>query len=99
MNTPKRTLTNSTALRVVKNEKLLCENCLKSGPLNIHEKNIGDDEQAVYCYLHDEPKIKAKAHYCTDGLWLINGKAVDFKEGFQMVYDKAGVKHPKEIEI
>lgn len=110
MDKPAKTLENKTALRVIKNERLLCENCLKSGPLEIPRRSLPVDEYgdvisdkdtdvAIYCYLDSEPQIKAKTHYCTQGLWMINGKVVDFKEGFQMIYDKKGGGHPKEIQI
>ena len=99
MEIPKPVVKSSTALRIVKNEKLLCVNCLKSGPLAPAQVGMGDEDQAINCYLNDEPKIKAKVHYCTQGLWMINGKVVDFKEGFQMIYDKEGGENPKEIKI
>ena len=89
---PKRTLTSHTALRTVKNEKLLCVACLKSSE--------GPDDRVVYCHLSNEPQIRAKEHYCAQGIWLINGAVVDFKEGFQMVYDKdRSVAESKEILV
>lgn len=92
-----RTVKNSMALRVVKNEKLLCSNCLKSGPADVGE------DQAVYCYLNDEAKVKHRDHYCAEGLWLVDGNVMEFKEAFQKIYDRVkdttGKENPKEIKL
>lgn len=91
---------SNTALRIVKNEKLLCLNCLKSGPLDPAQTGMGDDDVAINCYLTEEPKIKARDNYCAQGLWIVNGKVMDFKEAFQLIYDQHGSGgHPKEINL
>ena len=73
----KATLTGGAALRIIKNERLLCVNCLSSGD--------GPNEESVYCYLNPDPKIKQKDQFCDKGNWLINGKVFGFKEGFQFL--------------
>jgi hypothetical protein len=86
------TLTSGAALRIVKNERLLCVNCLSSGE--------GSNEESVYCFLSNEPKLKSKNQFCEEGTWLINGKVVGFKEGFQMLYDNdKSIAGDKEIKV
>jgi hypothetical protein len=87
----KATLTAGAALRIVKNERLLCVNCLSSGE--------GPNEKSVYCFLSNGSKLKNKEQFCDEGTWLINGKVVGFKEGFQMLYDSdKSVAGNKEIK-
>lgn len=87
-----RQVTNGTALRVVKNEKVICTNCLSSG--------AGPSPETVYCFLnHTEAVVKGKDMFCPHGTWLVNGKVMDFKEAFQAVYDKDKTGEEKEINV
>lgn len=94
-----KSLKNKTALRIIKNEELLCKNCLKSGPCYHVQEGVDDEDKLVNCCLGNKSKYMAGNNFCAQGLWVINGKAVDFKEGFQMIYDAESGRHPKEIEV
>jgi hypothetical protein len=78
------------ALRIVRNEKLLCRNCLSSSE--------GPVDSLVYCHLNLENKTSNKDTFCPFGTWIIDGKVVDFRTGFQMLYDKdKSIGKEKEI--
>jgi hypothetical protein len=88
----KTMVTSGTALRIIKNETLLCQNCLSSGP--------GPNEESIQCFLNPEPKVKHKTQFCTQGKWIINGEVMNFNEGFQKVYNKDNsLGENKEIKI
>jgi hypothetical protein len=88
----KTMVTSGTALRIIKNETLLCQNCLSSGP--------GPNEESVQCFLNPETKVKYKTQFCPQGLWIINGQVMGFKEGFQKVYtDDPSLGNDKEIKV
>jgi hypothetical protein len=82
-----KTISNGASLLIVKNEKLLCLNCLNSG--------AGPVEEAVYCYLNPNPEVKQKSQFCAQGLWLVTGEVLDFKQAFQKVYNNS----EKEVKI
>jgi hypothetical protein len=60
-----------------------------------------NEELHVLCHLDNEdPKLKKKEHFCTEGTWIINGKVVGFRDGFQLLYnDNPDVGKDKEIKI
>jgi hypothetical protein len=76
-----QSINSGASLLIVKNEKLLCLNCLNSG--------AGPVEEAVYCYLNPTAEVKQKSQFCAQGLWLIDGEVLEFKQAFQKVYDKS----------
>ena len=84
MKTP-RTLQAGTALKIIKNEKVLCESCLFSKPdCTILNEHLG--EEWVECHVLTDVKPKKKNDFCKEGLWRINGKVMEFKEAFEATY-------------
>jgi hypothetical protein len=81
------TISSGASLRIIKNEKLFCKNCLNSG--------AGPVDEAVYCFLNPNPELKNKEQFCAQGLWLILGEVLDFKQAFQKVYSNS----EKEVQI
>lgn len=81
-----------TALRIIRNEALFCKNCLSSG--------AGPTESSVYCFLTQTTEIRGKEQFCAQGTWVINGEVVDFKTGFQKIYNKdKSIGSGKELVI
>lgn len=75
-------LEQNTSITIVENKKVICGSCLLSEADETFE-------DAVHCKLNPEPIGKKKDDFCAQGMWLVEGEVMSFKEAFKHNYNKA----------
>jgi hypothetical protein len=73
-------LEQNTSITIVENKKVTCGNCLISAK--------GSHPEIVYCNLNPEPVDKHVSAFCAQGLWLVLGDVMSFKEAFKYNYNQ-----------
>ena len=69
-------LSGGASLRVIENKELLCKTCL-----------LGRQERSntVICHLERDDKRVEANYFCGQGIWWLDGKAMDFKEAWAYI--------------
>lgn len=69
-------LTENTSLRIVENKSLLCKTCI-----------LGEEirSNTVLCNLNPEQREVKATGFCGQGVWVIDGEIMDFKEAWSHI--------------
>jgi len=76
-----RQVDQNVSIRIIENTKLTCLTCL--GGVLLENELIG---QVVICHQNTEDVTKNINAFCLQGMWLVEGKAREFKEAFNTLY-------------
>ena len=87
----RKRVTQSLQLRIVKNNRLSCKDCLVSKP--------AQTDKLILCLLDGSPQEKAADSFCPQGWWIVEGAVRDFKDAFRKLYATEGMGSDKEIKV
>lgn len=69
-------LIENTSLRIVENKSLLCKTCILAKEIR---------SNTMECNLNPEPREVKPAGFCGQGMWMIDGEIMDFKEAWSYI--------------
>lgn len=83
-----QTIYGGASLRVIENKELLCNNCI-----------LGKQERSntIVCHLNQDEKRVESKHFCGQGMWILDGKVMDFKEAWAYINKEDKSEYDRRI--
>ena len=81
-------LEQNASITIVENKKVTCGSCLLS---EITDSDL-ECHKTVYCKLNPDPIVKWKEDFCAQGMWLVEGEVMSFKDAFKHNYNRQANK-------